>query len=546
MTEPNIQAPEPERTSQGAANRAHIRWRLLPWALPALLVLFWWLAAEAAIFPPILLPAPQTVFSRALDLISSGELFRHAGTSLARVAAGFLISAALALGSAFLFYRHAASERAASIIFESLRIIPPLSLVPLLILWLGIDEAPKLAIVVLASFFPIHLSALDALKATGGRFAALSSVLGLSEREHFRHILLPGAAPGIFTGLRLGFGYAWRALVGAELIAAASGLGYLIEDASMLARTDVVMVGILTIAVLGVVCDALFRRLLEGCLPQKRAAAPADAASDRRAVTKATGAPPALPLPAVDIKSLRAGYADASGEVRRMPLADVTLRLERGAVTALLGRSGCGKTTLLKVIAGLLPAASGRVRFEYPEGAPADAKPVLGVVFQTPMLLPWKTVRENVELALLPLAPEERRAKAESALALAGLLDRAQDWPQNLSGGQQQRVGFARALARSPQLLLMDEPFGALDALTRSELQLECVRIFAETKMTVLMITHDVREAVAMADRIALMARGVIESVVDVPATKPRRLSDPATAALEERILGRLMTLQDG
>lgn len=546
MTEPNIQAPEPERTSQGAANRAHIRWRLLPWALPALLVLFWWLAAEAAIFPPILLPAPQTVFSRALDLISSGELFRHAGTSLARVAAGFLISAALALGSAFLFYRNAASERAASIIFESLRIIPPLSLVPLLILWLGIDEAPKLAIVVLASFFPIHLSALDALKATGGRFAALSSVLGLSEREHFRHILLPGAAPGIFTGLRLGFGYAWRALVGAELIAAASGLGYLIEDASMLARTDVVMVGILTIAVLGVVCDALFRRLLEGCLPQKRAAAPADAASDRRAVTKATGALPALPLPAVDIKSLRTGYADASGEVRRMPLADVTLRLERGDVTALLGRSGCGKTTLLKVIAGLLPAASGRVRFEYPEGAPADAKPVLGVVFQTPMLLPWKTVRENVELALLPLAPEERRAKAESALALAGLLDREQDWPQNLSGGQQQRVGFARALARSPQLLLMDEPFGALDALTRSELQLECVRIFAETKMTVLMITHDVREAVAMADRIALMARGVIESVVDVPATKPRRLSDPATAALEERILGRLMTLQDG
>lgn len=462
------------------------------------------------------------------------------------MAAGFLISAALALGSAFLFYRHAASERAASIIFESLRIIPPLSLVPLLILWLGIDEAPKLAIVVLASFFPIHLSALDALKATGGRFAALSSVLGLSEREHFRHILLPGAAPGIFTGLRLGFGYAWRALVGAELIAAASGLGYLIEDASMLARTDVVMVGILTIAVLGVVCDALFRRLLEGCQPQKRAPAPADAASDRRAETKATGALPALPLPAVDIKSLRAGYADASGEVRRMPLADVTLRLERGAVTALLGRSGCGKTTLLKVIAGLLPAASGRVRFEYPEGAPADAKPVLGVVFQTPMLLPWKTVRENVELALLPLAPEERRAKAESALALAGLLDRAQDWPQNLSGGQQQRVGFARALARSPQLLLMDEPFGALDALTRSELQLECVRIFAETKMTVLMITHDVREAVAMADRIALMARGVIESVVDVPATKPRRLSDPATAALEERILGRLMTLQDG
>ena len=135
---------------------------------------------------------------------------------------------------------------------------------PLLILWLGIDEAPKLAIVVLASFFPIYLSALTALRSVSSKYKELAQMLGLTESARVQEILLPGAAPGILTGLRLGFGYAWRALVGAELIAAASGLGYLIEDASSLARTDVVMVGILTIAGLGILCDQLFRRGAEG------------------------------------------------------------------------------------------------------------------------------------------------------------------------------------------------------------------------------------------------------------------------------------------
>ena len=540
--------------------------RLLPWVLPAVLVFLWWLVAKAAIFPPILLPAPQTVFSRAVELIATGELFRHAATSLARVGAGFLLSATLALFAAFFFYRHPIGERAASILLESLRIVPPLSLVPLLILWLGIDEAPKLAIVVLASFFPIYLSSLDALKTTGGRFASLSRVLGLSTREHLVHILLPGAAPGIFTGLRLGFGYAWRALVGAELIAAASGLGYLIEDASMLARTDVVMVGILTIAVLGVLCDALFKHFLEGLLKRKARRAPvvasgsksdsneADAANVSRESLSArieestcTECADPMRLPAVLIKDLQAGYPDETGTISRLPLRALTLSLERGAVTALLGRSGCGKTTLLKVIAGLLPKTGGALRFDYGETkslGSTERRPVLGVVFQTPMLLPWKTVQENVELALLSASETKRRAEAQRALALAGLADRADDWPENLSGGQQQRVGFARALARSPELLLMDEPFGALDALTRSELQLECVRILSRTKMTVLMITHDVREAVAMADRIALMSEGTVKHVFDATSPKPRRLSDPEAAALEERILDELMRLK--
>ena len=233
--------------------------RLMPLVLPALLLVLWWAATASSTVPQLLLPSPGAVARRFWQLLSSGELFIHAATSMGRVFLGFLISASAALALALAIYRRPRVEHALSLVLESLRVIPPLSLVPLLILWLGIDEAPKLAIVVLASFFPVYLSALTALRSVSGKYEELAQMLGASESMRVKEILLPGAAPGILTGLRLGFGYAWRALVGSELIAAASGLGYLIEDASSLARTDVVMVGILTIAVLGILCDRIFR-----------------------------------------------------------------------------------------------------------------------------------------------------------------------------------------------------------------------------------------------------------------------------------------------
>ena len=307
----------------------------------------------------------------------------------------------------------------------------------------------------------------------------------------------------------------------------------------MLERPVVVMVGILSIAVLGVACDALFRRVLERFLPgrSRKAAKPvtSKAASTSAADLRRAAADDAQ-LPGIDIARLRAGYPDAQGIVERLTIDGLSLALRPGTITALLGRSGCGKTTLLKVIAGLLPASGGRVTFS------SGKRPRLGMVFQAPTLLPWKTVRENVRLALLGEPVSQADARVDEVLALVGLLDRAEDYPQNLSGGQQQRVGFARALARSPKLLLMDEPFGALDAITRSELQRESIRIFASTRMTVLMITHDVREAVAMADRIAVMAEGAIAASFDLNMPQPRRLTDPKVAALEERILAELLS----
>lgn len=245
--------------------------RLLRYSILPLLILgLWWFVTQGGAIPAILLPPPADVGRAALDLFSSGEGFRHAGTSLLRVFAGYGISSLAALTLAAVLARSPKLEAGAHVVLESLRVVPPLSLIPLLILWLGIDEAPKLAIVVLASFFPIYLSTIAALKAAEVRYGELADYLALTPSERLRHVLLPGAAPQILTGLRLGFGYAWRALVGAELIAASSGLGYLIEDAGALMHTDVVMVGILTIALLGVGLDTLYKRLIERLVPWAR------------------------------------------------------------------------------------------------------------------------------------------------------------------------------------------------------------------------------------------------------------------------------------
>ena len=165
----------------------------------------------------------------------------------------------VAIPLAYFFYYSPASEKRSKLLLEALRFIPPLSLIPLLILWLGIGEASKLAIVFLASFFPIYLNVFSGFKQIDKSYKELAFMLRLNRMERFKHIEFPASLPNIFTGLRLGFGYSWRALVGAELIAASSGLGYLIGDAGEMSRTDKVFVGILCIAVLGVLGDQLFQ-----------------------------------------------------------------------------------------------------------------------------------------------------------------------------------------------------------------------------------------------------------------------------------------------
>jgi len=225
------------------------------------------------------------------------------------------------------------------------------------------------------------------------------------------------------------------------------------------------------------------------------------------------------------VENLNKKYVSHGSETSA--LVDINLRIGEGEFVCLLGPSGCGKSTLLKIIAGLIPATSGRIAI--------DGKPVTGpgperaVVFQDYALFPWMTVRDNVEFGLearkLPLAG--RREISTRLLKVVGLSDFADRFPHQLSGGMKQRVSIARALAVDPSLLLMDEPFGALDAQTRQLLQDELLRIWREYRKTVVFVTHSIEEAIYLSDRIVVMTArpGRIKEIVLVSEPRPRDMA---------------------
>jgi nitrate/nitrite transport system ATP-binding protein len=209
-------------------------------------------------------------------------------------------------------------------------------------------------------------------------------------------------------------------------------------------------------------------------------------------------------------------------------LRDVNLNIEKGEFIALIGHSGCGKSTLLNLIAGLTTPTDGVLLCDGREVA--GPGPERAVVFQNHSLLPWLTCYENVHLAVERVfSAKEGKAKlkyrTQEALALVGLTHAEQKYPHEISGGMKQRVGIARALSMQPKVLLMDEPFGALDALTRAKLQDELMKICFATKATVVMVTHDVDEAVLLSDRIVMMTNGpaaTIGEILQVDLERPR------------------------
>jgi sulfonate transport system permease protein len=232
--------------------------------LPAAVLMLWWLLGQLDLLNPYLTPPPGEVWRAALESAASSELWQHTWVSLARVFGGFALTSALALPLAALLYFLPWLERMLAVPLEFIRVTPPLAAIPLLILWFGIGEGSKLAIIILASFFPIFLNVKEGLKNTDAGLLEMAETIDLTRWDAFRHVLLPSALPSVITGLRIGFGYSWRALIGAELIAAASGLGYMILDAEELARTDRVFLGIFVIGGLGYTFDALFSRMAAG------------------------------------------------------------------------------------------------------------------------------------------------------------------------------------------------------------------------------------------------------------------------------------------
>ncbi|WP_019533765.1 ATP-binding cassette domain-containing protein [Paenibacillus ginsengihumi] len=215
-------------------------------------------------------------------------------------------------------------------------------------------------------------------------------------------------------------------------------------------------------------------------------------------------------------------------------LSGIELDIRSGQFVAIVGKSGCGKSTLLRLIAGLDRPSEGEL---FADGAPVTGlHPDVRLLFQDARLLPWKTAAANVQLGVRSGGKEA----ALTALRLVGLEHKASEWPGVLSGGQRQRVALARALAGEPRLLLLDEPLGALDALTRIEMQQLIERLWLEQGFTAILVTHDVSEAVALADRVILIEEGAV--ALDVPVALPRpRQRDHRFARLEQLILDRVM-----
>jgi sulfonate transport system ATP-binding protein len=231
----------------------------------------------------------------------------------------------------------------------------------------------------------------------------------------------------------------------------------------------------------------------------------------------------------IRVRSVSKSYAG------REVLKTLNVEIAAGEFVAIVGRSGCGKSTLLRLIAGLEQPGNGDIGFGA-RGDKFENKPEIRIMFQDSRLLPWKRVLNNVGLGLPRASPASLRA-----LIQVGLEDRAGEWPAVLSGGQRQRVALARALVHDPELLLLDEPLGALDALTRIDMQQLIESLWKERGFTAVLVTHDVQEAIALADRVLLIEDGEITLDERIRLQRPRARGNPDFAQLEERILARVL-----
>jgi len=243
------------------------------------------------------------------------------------------------------------------------------------------------------------------------------------------------------------------------------------------------------------------------------------------------------------IRNLSKTYFAPHAGAHVTAVCDVSLEVKQGEFVSIVGPSGCGKTTILNIIAGFIQASGGEVLLD--GRAISGPGPERGVVFQSFALFPWKSVLDNVGFGpkMRGIAKAERDRIAREYLALTGLAHAADRYPYELSGGMQQRVGVARALANEPEVLLMDEPFASVDAQTRMTLQEELTRIWQERRPTIIFITHDVGEAVFLANRVVVLSKGRVLDELGVPLPRPRAWTALNDDAQFKAITGRVLQL---
>ena len=339
-------------------------------------------------------------------------------------------------------------------------------------------------------FFPIVLTTARGLREVEPDLLDLVRTLKGSRWQMFTKIQLPGALPYIFSGMKVAAILAVAGAIVGEFLGSDRGLGYLMLQVQVTLDTAAMFMAVILITLIGM---AALRNGARPGAPARRA---------RRAHSVGDMSEPFIHLAGVK-KVYRTRGTDF------LAVSEVTFDVEAGELVALVGPSGCGKTTLLKILAGLHSYEAGEVRIGSP-AQPFDPSRDIGMVFQQPLLLKWRRVIDNVllpaEILGLPMA--ESRERARDLLQLVGLKDSEDKFPYELSGGMQQRAAIARALVHDPKLILMDEPFGALDALTREKMNLELLRIWQKAGKTIVFVTHGITEAVFLGTRVIVLTAG--------------------------------------
>ncbi|WP_308008092.1 ABC transporter permease [uncultured Fusobacterium sp.] len=236
-----------------------------------MLILFIWTAGSYYnLWNSYIIPAPSKIIDSFVKLIENGKLIKHIAISLRRIFIGFSITVFLAVPLGIFFGAFTNIYVYFKPVFEFFRHTPPLALIPMIILWFGIGETSKIVIIILASFFPVFLNVLKGVGGCDKKYIEVGKVFNLSQKDIFLKIILPNSVPDILVGLKLGIGYSWRAIIGAELIAASSGIGYLILDAQQISRSDIVMLGIIVIGTLGIITDNIFSKIVSTYIKRKQ------------------------------------------------------------------------------------------------------------------------------------------------------------------------------------------------------------------------------------------------------------------------------------
>ena len=473
-----------------------------------------------------------------------GSMLHHAAATLYRVLIGFGLAVAVGLPLGVLMGRFRPVEHFVLPLASALMPIPSLAWVPVFILWFGLGDTVTMLIVFYAALFPMLLNTWSGVRSVNPIWLRAAGAMGADERALFWKVIIPGASPFIIAGLRQSFLRSWIAVIGAEMLAASElgpGLGHLRRQAiSQCRRDDGVDPGDRPASALPPSgwCSARssappsiagawrgWRRGKRRCAakwPDDRCQramygavftrCPAFAGHDNDQRTA---------MAHIEARDISLIYDTPGGTVPGV--SGVSFSMEASEFLCIVGPSGCGKSTLLNIIAGFLTPTAGEIRIG---GQPVRGYGMdRGVVFQDfAQLFPWRTALGNVAFGLemkgMPKA--ERETIALEQLRLVKLEKFAKSYPHHLSGGMQQRVAIARALAYNPAVLLMDEPFAALDALTRDDMQRLLADVWRSTRKTVIYVTHNLAEAVYLADRVVVMTPHPGKVKTEVPIRLPR------------------------